>query len=154
MVSPFRTKCASITSIIFRASIWKSAKVQSAGKPCATTFNSLISRTQFFFSSLHHLHLNLHWHFFRWDKQPTSPSNGVSDNYHAIEWTRLRAETLRDYYSMAPISMQCNQSSGERFPGNWEGLASPGLPLPLPDTRNNVKPCESRDDTQDEYVPD
>lgn len=63
MVSPFRTKCASITSIIFRASIWKSAKVQSAGKPCATTFNSLISRTQFFFSSLHHLHLNLHWHF-------------------------------------------------------------------------------------------
>lgn len=92
--------------------------------------------------------------FFRWDKQPTSPSNGVSDNYHAIEWTRLRAETLRDYYSVAPISMQCNQSSGERFPGNWEGLASPGLPLPLPDTRNNVKPCESRDDTQDEYVPD
>ncbi|XP_045032302.1 dopamine beta-hydroxylase [Daphnia magna] len=90
----------------------------------------------------------------QWDKQPTSPSNGVSDNYHAIEWTRLRAETLRDYYSMAPISMQCNQSSGERFPGNWEGLASPGLPLPLPDTRNNVKPCESRDDTQDEYVPD
>lgn len=27
--------------------------------------------------------------------------------------------------------MQCNQSSGERFPGNWEGLSKPEFPLPV-----------------------
>nr|CAH0102169.1 unnamed protein product [Daphnia galeata] len=87
-----------------------------------------------------------------WDKQATSPSNGVSNNYHAIEWTRLRAQTLGDYYSMAPISMQCNQSSGERFPGNWEGLPSPGFPLPLAETRTNETRCASR--ARGELVPE
>nr|CAG4646117.1 EOG090X0318 [Macrothrix elegans] len=66
-----------------------------------------------------------------WDAQSTSPQKGVSDNYNSIEWTQLRASILHDYYTVAPISMQCNQSSGDRFPGNWEGLSSPRFPLPL-----------------------
>lgn len=60
---------------------------------------------------------------------------GVSDNYKAIEWTALRANTLMDYYTVAPLSMQCNQSSGERFPGDWEGLQPISVPVPLTSLR-------------------
>nr|CAG4650823.1 EOG090X0318 [Simocephalus serrulatus] len=79
-----------------------------------------------------------------WDNQPTSPSKGVSDNYHSIEWTQLRSTTLHEYYTLAPISMQCNQSSGERFPGEWEGLPSPGLPAPLPEIATNSARCDTK----------
>lgn len=68
---------------------------------------------------------------FSWDNQPTSPHLGVSDNYKAVEWTGLRANTLMDYYTVAPLSMQCNQSSGDRFPGDWEGLQPVSVPAPL-----------------------
>nr|CAG4641544.1 EOG090X0318 [Eurycercus lamellatus] len=65
-----------------------------------------------------------------WDDQPTSPNKGVSDNYKSIDWTPLRTGTLMDYYTLAPVSMQCNQSSGDRFPGEWEGLQPLSVPTP------------------------
>lgn len=40
--------------------------------------------------------------------------------------------------------MQCNQSSGERFPGEWEGLPLPGLPAPLPEIILNPTRCDSK----------
>ncbi|KAF5288049.1 hypothetical protein FQR65_LT12099 [Abscondita terminalis] len=51
-----------------------------------------------------------------WENQPTSESNGISDNYKAIEWNKLRVQILEEVYSEAPLSMQCNMSSGDRFP--------------------------------------
>nr|CAG4643081.1 EOG090X0318 [Ilyocryptus agilis] len=71
-----------------------------------------------------------------WEKQPTSSHKVVSENYKSIEWTNLRARTLMDYYNRAPISMQCNQSSGDRFPGDWEGLMPLNVPPPSPDVTN------------------
>ena len=57
----------------------------------------------------------------RWEDQPTSAEKGVAENYNAIQWTALRSVTLERFYTISPVSMQCNQSSGERFPGDWEG---------------------------------
>ena len=60
----------------------------------------------------------------------TSPTPASNDG-------PLRAKVLSDYYRRAPVSMQCNQSSGERFPGDWEGLAAMNVPLPSLETVNN-----------------
>nr|CAG4647751.1 EOG090X0318 [Moina brachiata] len=78
-----------------------------------------------------------------WEKQPTSPNAGISDNYKSIKWNRLRAVTLQDYYNKASISMQCNQSSGDRFPGNWEGLPKPEFPLPVSIVESTSQECSS-----------
>ncbi|GLG99738.1 Tyramine beta-hydroxylase [Gryllus bimaculatus] len=67
-----------------------------------------------------------------WERQRTGASLGVSDNYRAIEWTPLRARLLADLYHEAPLSMQCNQSTGERFPGYWENIPVPPVLFPLP----------------------
>jgi dopamine beta-monooxygenase len=48
--------------------------------------------------------------------QPTSSDNNVSQNYRSIEWNTNRAQLLDRLYRTSPLSMQCNQSSGERFP--------------------------------------
>ncbi|CAG9857214.1 unnamed protein product [Phyllotreta striolata] len=74
--------------------------------------------------------------FFRymneWEGQPTSPMSGVSDNYGAIEWNRMRVQLLDEVYGEAPLSMQCNMSSGDRFPGYWENAEIPAVATPLP----------------------
>nr|BAO52001.1 tyramine beta-hydroxylase [Gryllus bimaculatus] len=67
-----------------------------------------------------------------WERQRTGAALGVSDNYRAIEWTPLRARLLADLYHEAPLSMQCNQSTGERFPGYWENIPVPPVLFPLP----------------------
>ena len=84
---------------------------------------------------------------YRWEKQPTSPTKGVSDNYKSVDWTPLRAGTLLDYYTEAPISMQCNQSSGDRFPGDWEGLQPVKVPTPPTSTpfTTGRQSCENKE---------
>lgn len=46
----------------------------------------------------------------------------------------MRVELLKDVYAEAPLSMQCNMSSGDRFPGYWENtpLTQGLIPLPPP----------------------
>ncbi|UYV66179.1 DBH, partial [Cordylochernes scorpioides] len=54
-----------------------------------------------------------------YNDEPTSPQHGISDNYHSIRWSRNNVEFLQRFYEAAPLSMQCNKSSGERFP-HWQ----------------------------------
>ncbi|CAL1263625.1 unnamed protein product [Larinioides sclopetarius] len=58
--------------------------------------------------------------YFRYMKQyndeATSESKGVDENYQSIHWSQANADFLYHLYSSAPLSMQCNQSSGDRFP--------------------------------------
>lgn len=48
--------------------------------------------------------------------QNTSKSFPVATNFHNIHWNRARARRLIRLYRTSPLSMQCNQSSGQRFP--------------------------------------
>ena len=50
------------------------------------------------------------------ERQNTSATFPVLDNYYNIQWNVKRAFELDRLYQTAPLSMQCNQSSGERFP--------------------------------------
>ncbi|XP_053655726.2 dopamine beta-hydroxylase [Cherax quadricarinatus] len=68
----------------------------------------------------------------RWELQDTSPELGWRENYQSIHWTPLRSGMLADLYNNSPISMQCNKSSGERFPGYWENIAIPHAIHSLP----------------------
>lgn len=45
----------------------------------------------------------------------------VSENYRSIRWNRKRSEELMKFYHDAPLSIQCNKSNGDRFPGFWDG---------------------------------
>ncbi|CAH1968308.1 unnamed protein product [Acanthoscelides obtectus] len=74
-----------------------------------------------------------------WEGQSTSPSKGVSDNYKAIQWNKIRVQLLQEVYQEALLSMQCNMSSGDRFPGYWENAQIPPVLLPLPPP---VRKCE------------
>ncbi|RWS14424.1 Dopamine beta-hydroxylase-like protein, partial [Dinothrombium tinctorium] len=63
---------------------------------------------------------------------PTSKNKSVRENYHAIRWTPYTSKFLHRLYNTAPLSMQCNQSSGERFPGYWNGIPLTPIYEPLP----------------------
>ncbi|KAL5011858.1 hypothetical protein ScPMuIL_010409 [Solemya velum] len=67
-----------------------------------------------------------------WDGAATSRDQGIQDNYNAIDWTPLNVHLLKTLYDSSPLSMQCNQSDGRRFPGNWEGASQPRIRVPLP----------------------
>ncbi|XP_019872323.2 tyramine beta-hydroxylase [Aethina tumida] len=73
--------------------------------------------------------------FFRymneWEGQDTSPLKGISDNYKSIKWNRMRVQLLNEVYQESPLSMQCNMSSGDRFPGYWENAHIPPIITPL-----------------------
>ncbi|XP_044728574.1 tyramine beta-hydroxylase [Chrysoperla carnea] len=66
-----------------------------------------------------------------YESQPTSMQLGISDNYNSIEWTKIRAILLDSYYNESPISMQCNMSNGDRFPGNWDNMEQVHIDVPL-----------------------
>ncbi|KAK7083788.1 hypothetical protein SK128_003689, partial [Halocaridina rubra] len=89
--------------------------------------------------------------------QETSPDLGWRENYHAIQWTPLRAGALYDMYDNAPISMQCNKSSGARFPGYWENIPIPKAlhTLPEPQRRcdkNFMKENENSHDEEEDII--
>jgi len=52
----------------------------------------------------------------RYQGEPTSDKLGVSENYKSIDWTPMNVHLLDTFYSTAPLSMQCNQSDGHKFP--------------------------------------
>ncbi|XP_055353897.1 dopamine beta-hydroxylase-like [Paramacrobiotus metropolitanus] len=66
------------------------------------------------------------------DDDDTAPEKSVNENYHSIRWTPLTASVLRDLYAETPLSMQCNMSSGHRFPGNWNNAPQVRVAVPLP----------------------
>ncbi|KAL1424985.1 hypothetical protein MTO96_019565 [Rhipicephalus appendiculatus] len=68
---------------------------------------------------------------------PTSDEKGISDNYNSIPWTRHNVLLLDRLYQTMPLSMQCNKSSGDRFPGNWEGMPVTEFLYPLPPPARN-----------------
>ncbi|KAH7982557.1 hypothetical protein HPB52_005604 [Rhipicephalus sanguineus] len=68
---------------------------------------------------------------------PTSDEKGISDNYKSIPWTRHNVLLLDRLYQTMPLSMQCNKSSGDRFPGNWEGMPVTEVLYPLPPPARN-----------------
>ncbi|CAB3368735.1 Hypothetical predicted protein [Cloeon dipterum] len=77
------------------------------------------------------------WDYFRfmrdWDGQKTlEPQGAISNNYGSIDWTPARANVLQQMYLESPLSMQCNQSNGERFPGEWENTPLTTILFPLP----------------------
>ena len=41
---------------------------------------------------------------------------GISDNYLSIHWSQRKVHALKRMYDSAALSMQCNRSSGDRFP--------------------------------------
>lgn len=67
----------------------------------------------------------------RYENQDTDSRRAISENYKAIEWTPLRVQVLDDLYTKGTLSMQCNRSSGERFPGDWEGMSASMILKPL-----------------------
>ncbi|KAH1002340.1 hypothetical protein HUJ04_008435 [Dendroctonus ponderosae] len=72
-----------------------------------------------------------------WEDQPTSPNAAISINYNSIHWSKVRVQLLNEVYHEAPLSMQCNMSSGDRFPGYWDNAPLPSVLLPLaPPARN------------------
>nr|CAD7435261.1 unnamed protein product [Timema monikensis] len=84
-------------------------------------------------SSISNNALDTYFRFLReWEDQQTSSSQGISSNYQAVDWTPMRSQMLEQMYQQFPISMQCNQSSGERFPGYWEDMISSHVLFPLP----------------------
>lgn len=75
--------------------------------------------------------LFIYFNYFRWENQPTT-NEAISKNYQAIEWNKMRVKLLQDVYAEAPLSMQCNMSSGDRFPGYWENTPLTHVKYPLP----------------------
>ncbi|KAF2366641.1 Copper type II ascorbate-dependent monooxygenase N-terminal [Trinorchestia longiramus] len=73
----------------------------------------------------------------KYELQDTSPSKDWRENYHSIQWTPLRALFLKDFYENSPLSMQCNKSSGSRFPGFWDELSIPEVIEKLPPHTSN-----------------
>ena len=46
----------------------------------------------------------------------TRSSADVAVRYHSVDWTPSKVSALQSLFEHAPISMQCNTSSGVRFP--------------------------------------
>lgn len=68
---------------------------------------------------------------------PTSSKGGISYNYGSVPWTPYNINFLEKVYQQMPLSMQCNQSSGARFPGDWEGMPTTKILYPLPPPTRN-----------------
>lgn len=65
-----------------------------------------------------------------------------SENYRSIEWTKSHIDELYGMYVQEPLSMQCNQSNGHRFPGfDWEGapISQAGIQVPM----RHFETCEN-----------
>lgn len=55
-------------------------------------------------------------------QQQVNVHGARSTNYRSIDWSKPHIDELYGMYVQEPLSMQCNQSNGYRFPGyDWEG---------------------------------
>lgn len=86
-----------------------------------------------------------------YNEEPTSIEKGVGENYQSIHWTQNNADFLHHLYLNAPLSMQCNQSSGDRFPGYWNGIPRTEVLYPLSAPKRR---CSNSMKTSKEYNED
>ncbi|GIY09662.1 tyramine beta-hydroxylase [Caerostris extrusa] len=88
----------------------------------------------------------------KYNNEETSGSKEVDENYKSIHWSQANVDFLHHLYSNAPLSMQCNQSSGDRFPGFWYGTPKTEIlyPLPLPKRRCPNIMCSSKNDNDED----
>ncbi|KAF3702147.1 Dopamine beta-hydroxylase [Channa argus] len=63
----------------------------------------------------------------------------VTEQYSQLHWDTFTAEVLDSLYNTAPISMHCNQSTSQLFPGDWEKQPIPVVTAVLEKPRY---PCE------------
>lgn len=63
----------------------------------------------------------------------------VRENYLSIEWSKRRSDELIQFYSNAPLSVQCNRSDGNRFPGFWNGLPATRVWVENDDNRKRAE---------------
>lgn len=58
----------------------------------------------------------------RIENDETSIKKSVSENYQSIKWNEHKIKFLKNLYETSPISMQCNRSSGARFPVSFKSI--------------------------------
>ncbi|KAJ8339019.1 hypothetical protein SKAU_G00358050 [Synaphobranchus kaupii] len=63
----------------------------------------------------------------------------VSEQFTSLSWDTFSAQVLNSLYNTAPISMHCNQSTAELFPGDWERRELPQVTAHL---QRPPYPCE------------
>ncbi|XP_060764933.1 dopamine beta-hydroxylase [Neoarius graeffei] len=63
----------------------------------------------------------------------------VEDEFSSVTWDSFSAKVLDSLYTTSPISMHCNRSTAELFPGNWEKQKIPEV---LAELQPQVRPCE------------
>ncbi|XP_064649636.1 dopamine beta-hydroxylase-like [Lineus longissimus] len=85
-----------------------------------------------------------------WDKDATSPSKGIEDNYRSIRWTPMTSHLLKTLYDESPISMQCNRSNGDRFPGNWDYMPQSEIVFPIKKPERRCLNQASRESYEEE----
>lgn len=87
--------------------------------------------------------ISIFFSIFRREHQNKVSIHGArSQNYRSIEWTKPHIDELYGMYIQEPLSMQCNQSNGYRFPGyDWEGapITQASIQIPL----HRFEACEN-----------
>ncbi|XP_022536658.2 dopamine beta-hydroxylase [Astyanax mexicanus] len=63
----------------------------------------------------------------------------VEEEFSSVSWDQFSEEVLNSLYTTSPISMHCNQSTAELFPGNWEKQKIPEV---LEELQREPYPCE------------
>lgn len=75
-------------------------------------------------------------------QQEVTLKGARSENYRAIDWIKPHIDELYGMYVQEPLSMSCNQSNGNHFPGfDWEGAPITEASIQVPMRRFDV--CEN-----------
>ncbi|KAG7477279.1 hypothetical protein MATL_G00092850, partial [Megalops atlanticus] len=77
---------------------------------------------------------------FQGDDPCSCGQSSVTEQFSSLTWDTFTAEVLNSLYNTAPISMHCNKSTAELFPGDWEKQELPKVTSHL---RTPPYPCES-----------
>ncbi|KAL4617381.1 dopamine beta-hydroxylase [Arapaima gigas] len=65
----------------------------------------------------------------------------VTEQFMSMAWDSFSSQVLSSLYSTAPISMHCNQSTAELFPGDWEKQELPQITTFLPKHQYLCESC-------------
>ncbi|XP_016413252.1 dopamine beta-hydroxylase-like [Sinocyclocheilus rhinocerous] len=67
------------------------------------------------------------------------PGTTVEEQFSSLSWDGFSGEVLNSLYLTSPISMHCNQSTAELFPGEWEKQE---IPVVTAELQRAPYPCE------------
>uniref|UniRef100_A0A672L9X7 Dopamine beta-hydroxylase n=1 Tax=Sinocyclocheilus grahami TaxID=75366 RepID=A0A672L9X7_SINGR len=67
------------------------------------------------------------------------PQTTVEEQFSSLSWDGFSGEVLNSLYLTSPISMHCNQSTAELFPGEWEKQE---IPVVMAELQRAPYPCE------------